>query len=69
MRMLNSKLYRKSAIQHNVPYVLTIKFYWKSLIGTAGAWFLYDFVAFANGACKFLSYHLRTLFEVDLKKL
>ncbi|KAL8290051.1 hypothetical protein RQP46_002990 [Phenoliferia psychrophenolica] len=49
LKMLNSKLYRKGAIQHNVPYLLTFKFYWKSLIGTAGAWFLYDFITFPNG--------------------
>ncbi|KIY43238.1 MFS general substrate transporter [Fistulina hepatica ATCC 64428] len=48
-KMLNSQLYRKSAIQHNVPHILTVKYYWKSLIGTAGAWFLYDFVTFPNG--------------------
>lgn len=53
LKMLNSKLYRKSAIQHNVPYALTFRYYYKSLIGTCGAWFLYDFVAFANGACTY----------------
>lgn len=49
LKMLNSQLYRKGAIQHNVPHLLTIKYYWKSLIGTAGAWFLYDFITFPNG--------------------
>ncbi|KAG0657369.1 Plasma membrane permease, mediates uptake of glycerophosphoinositol and glycerophosphocholine [Rhodotorula mucilaginosa] len=49
LRMLNSKLYRKGAIQSGVPILLTIRYYWKSLIGTAGAWFLYDFVTFPNG--------------------
>ncbi|ORY77581.1 major facilitator superfamily domain-containing protein [Leucosporidium creatinivorum] len=49
LRMLNSQLYRKSAIQHKVPYGLMIRFYWRSLIGTAGAWFLYDFITFPNG--------------------
>ncbi|KAI5474287.1 MFS transporter [Pseudohyphozyma bogoriensis] len=49
LKMLNSKLYRKSAIQKNTPYLLMIKFYWKSIIGTAGAWFLYDFITFPNG--------------------
>ncbi|KAK4077432.1 uncharacterized protein Triagg1_3764 [Trichoderma aggressivum f. europaeum] len=48
-KMLNSKLYRKSAIQRNVPYGLAIRYYWKTLIGTCGAWFLYDFVTFPNG--------------------
>jgi len=49
MRMLSSKLYRKGAIKRNVPYRLMIKRYWKALIGTCGAWFLYDFVTFPNG--------------------
>ncbi|KAG7445067.1 MFS Git1p-like glycerophosphoinositol permease [Guyanagaster necrorhizus] len=49
LKMLNSQLYRKGAIQHNVPHLLTIRYYWKSLIGTAGAWFLYDFITFPNG--------------------
>ena len=47
--MLNSKLYQRSAIKRRVPYVLAIKYYWRSLIGTCGAWFLYDFVTFPNG--------------------
>jgi MFS family permease len=49
LKMLNSKLYRKSAIRHNVPYGLALRYYWKTLIGTCGAWFLYDFVTFPNG--------------------
>ncbi|GAA5895808.1 hypothetical protein JCM6882_001386 [Rhodosporidiobolus microsporus] len=49
LRMLNSQLYRKGAIQKSPPYLLTIRYYWKSIIGTAGAWFLYDFVTFPNG--------------------
>lgn len=35
-----------------VPYRLTIKRYWRALIGTSGAWFLYDFVRRSS----FLSY-------------
>ncbi|BGP00663.1 Plasma membrane permease, mediates uptake of glycerophosphoinositol and glycerophosphocholine [Rhodotorula toruloides] len=49
MRMLNSQLYRKNAIQQGVPLMLTLKYYWRSLIGTCVAWFLYDFVTFPNG--------------------
>ncbi|KAL0951054.1 hypothetical protein HGRIS_007793 [Hohenbuehelia grisea] len=49
MRMLSSKLYRNGAIKRQVPYALVIRRYWKSLIGTCGAWFLYDFVTFPNG--------------------
>lgn len=44
IKMLNSKLYRRGAIKRKVPYLLVIRYYWKSLIGTCGAWFLYDFV-------------------------
>jgi len=47
--MLNSKLYRRGAIKKHVPYWLVIRYYWKTLIGTCGAWFLYDFVTFPNG--------------------
>lgn len=50
IKMLTTKLYADSAIKHNVPYWLAVKRYWPRLIGTLGAWFLYDFVAFANGA-------------------
>ncbi|ODV97195.1 hypothetical protein PACTADRAFT_32677 [Pachysolen tannophilus NRRL Y-2460] len=48
-RMATSVLYKKSAIRHNVPYLLSIKFYWKRLIGTCGCWFIYDFITFPNG--------------------
>ncbi|KAI0411823.1 major facilitator superfamily domain-containing protein [Xylaria grammica] len=48
-KMLNSKLYRRGAIKKRVPYKLVIRYYWKTLIGTCGAWFLYDFVTFPNG--------------------
>ncbi|KAF7322437.1 MFS transporter [Mycena chlorophos] len=49
LKMLNSALYRKGAIQRDVPYLLIVRYYWRSLIGTAGAWFLYDFITFPNG--------------------
>lgn len=49
IKMLNSALYRRGAIKKNVPYKLVLRYYWKSLIGTCGAWFLYDFVTFPNG--------------------
>ena len=49
IKMLNSKLYRRGAIKRRVPYLLVIRYYWKTLIGTCGAWFLYDFVTFPNG--------------------
>ncbi|MCJ1352753.1 MAG: Plasma membrane permease, mediates uptake of glycerophosphoinositol and glycerophosphocholine [Icmadophila ericetorum] len=49
IKMLNSKLYRRGAIKRRVPYGLVLRYYWRSLIGTCGAWFLYDFVTFPNG--------------------
>ncbi|PNY25652.1 metabolite transport protein GIT1 [Tolypocladium capitatum] len=49
LKMLNSKLYRRGAIKRHVPYGLVLRYYWRSLIGTCGAWFLYDFVTFPNG--------------------
>ncbi|OSX63583.1 hypothetical protein POSPLADRAFT_1139705 [Postia placenta MAD-698-R-SB12] len=49
MRMLSPKLFRESAIKRRVPYWLAVKRYWRPLIGTCGAWFLYDFVSFPNG--------------------
>lgn len=49
LKMLNSKLYRRSAIKKRVPYLLVLRYYWKTLIGTCGAWFLYDFITFPNG--------------------
>lgn len=49
IKMLNSTLYRRGAIKRKVPYGLVLRYYWKSLIGTCGAWFLYDFVTFPNG--------------------
>ncbi|KAJ5888394.1 Glycerophosphoinositol permease 1 [Penicillium taxi] len=49
IRMLNSALYRHGAIKRRVPYKLVIRYYWRTLIGTCGTWFLYDFVTFPNG--------------------
>ncbi|KAI9467200.1 MFS general substrate transporter [Lactarius psammicola] len=39
----------KCLVAGRVPYQLVFKRYWRSLIGTCGAWFLYDFVTFPNG--------------------
>lgn len=49
MKMATSVLFKKSAIRRNVPYWLALKYYWPRLLGTCGAWFLYDFVTFPNG--------------------
>ncbi|KAF7978155.1 hypothetical protein HWV62_1330 [Athelia sp. TMB] len=48
VRMMSSVLYKKGAIKTRVPYGLVFKRYWKSLIGTSGVWFLYDFVTYPN---------------------
>ena len=48
VKMLNSKLYRRGAIRKQVPYRLVIRYYWRTLIGTCGTWFLYDFVTIPN---------------------
>ncbi|KAI1824110.1 major facilitator superfamily domain-containing protein [Xylaria intraflava] len=47
--MLHSKLYRRGAMKRRVPYWLIIKYYWRTLIGTCGTWFLFDFIQFPNG--------------------
>lgn len=44
LRLINSTQYRKHAIKKNIPYWLVIKRYWKPMIGTSLAWFMYDFV-------------------------
>lgn len=49
LKLPTSELYKRSAIKSNVPYVLAARYYWKRLIGTTVAWFLYDFVTFPNG--------------------
>ncbi|WWC60478.1 uncharacterized protein I303_103051 [Kwoniella dejecticola CBS 10117] len=49
LKMMNSKLYRRNAIRHSPPYGLILRRYWRTLLGTAGTWFLYDFVTFPNG--------------------
>ncbi|VEU21561.1 DEKNAAC102406 [Brettanomyces naardenensis] len=48
-KMATSLLYKKAAIRRKVPYLLSIRFYWRKLIGTAVCWFIYDFVTFPNG--------------------
>lgn len=48
VKMVNSTLYRRGAMRKSVPYWLVLKYYWRSLIGTCGTWFLYDFVTIPN---------------------
>ncbi len=69
LKMKTSKLYAKGAIRKQyVPYILTFKFYWVRLLGTCGAWFLYDVVAFANGifSATIISTALKT---TDIKRV
>ena len=43
LKMMNSKLFRRNALKKSTPigiYGLVLKRYWKTLIGTAGTWFL-----------------------------
>ncbi|KAH0846129.1 hypothetical protein FOPE_12201 [Fonsecaea pedrosoi] len=42
IRMVESSQYRKHAIKQNIPYWLIIKRYWKPMVGTSLAWFMYD---------------------------
>ncbi|OAP61446.1 hypothetical protein AYL99_03649 [Fonsecaea erecta] len=49
IRMVESSQYRKHAIKRNVPYWLIIKRYWKPMVGTSLAWFMYDFVTYPFG--------------------
>ncbi|OAL30076.1 hypothetical protein AYO20_08980 [Fonsecaea nubica] len=49
IRMVESSQYRKHAIKRNIPYWLIIKRYWKPMVGTSLAWFMYDFVTYPFG--------------------
>lgn len=44
LRMVNSTQYHKHAMKHDIPYMLVLKRYWKPMLGTSLAWFVYDFV-------------------------
>lgn len=47
-RMHHAESYKNNAIKKNVPYVLAMKKYWKEFLGTAGMWFLMDFILYPN---------------------
>lgn len=49
LRLINSTQYRKHAIKQKIPYMLVIKRYWKPMLGTSLAWFMYDFVTYPFG--------------------
>ncbi|KAM0454393.1 hypothetical protein ACHAPV_008473 [Trichoderma viride] len=48
LRLINSTQYRKHAMK-DIPYWLVIKRYWKPMLGTSLAWFMYDFVTYPFG--------------------
>ncbi|KAF9316504.1 Plasma membrane permease, mediates uptake of glycerophosphoinositol and glycerophosphocholine [Podila horticola] len=49
MRMTNSEIFKQNSIKRNVPYLLIVKRYWRHLIGTGGAWFIYNFITYPFG--------------------
>ncbi|WPH04629.1 Hypothetical protein R9X50_00752200 [Acrodontium crateriforme] len=49
IRMIESTQYRKHAIKKQIPYLLILKRYWKPMLGTSLAWFMYDFVTYPFG--------------------
>ncbi|KAK1008768.1 hypothetical protein LTS01_002041 [Friedmanniomyces endolithicus] len=49
IRMIESSQYRKHAMKQSFPYLLIIKCYWKPMLGTSLAWFMYDFVTYPFG--------------------
>lgn len=47
----NSHIYSKRKFMNwNVPWHRVFMFYWKRLIGTCGAWFIYDWVSFSGSS-------------------
>ncbi|KAJ3175584.1 Plasma membrane permease, mediates uptake of glycerophosphoinositol and glycerophosphocholine [Geranomyces variabilis] len=48
-KMANSDRFKKNYSKTSPPYRLAFKRLWPRLVGTAGCWFLYDFVVFPNG--------------------
>ena len=49
LRMINSTQFRKHAMKKKIPYGLVLKRYWKPMLGTSLAWFMYDFVTYPFG--------------------
>ncbi|KAF5122303.1 Glycerophosphoinositol permease 1 [Metarhizium anisopliae] len=49
LRLINSTQYQKHAMKQHIPYWLVIKRYWKPMLGTSLAWFMYDFVTYPFG--------------------
>ncbi|AGO14179.1 AaceriAER386Wp [[Ashbya] aceris (nom. inval.)] len=48
-KLASNELFESGRMRSNVPVWLIMKYCWRSMIGTCGAWFLYDFVTFPNG--------------------
>lgn len=49
IRMIDSTQYRKHAMKRKIPYLLVLRRYWKPMLGTSLAWFMYDFVTYPFG--------------------
>ncbi|CAK7205775.1 hypothetical protein SEUCBS139899_008554 [Sporothrix eucalyptigena] len=49
LRRFQSTQYRKHAMKKDIPYRLVIQRYWKPMLGTSLAWFMYDFVTYPFG--------------------
>ncbi|KAK4980227.1 hypothetical protein LTR42_000534 [Elasticomyces elasticus] len=43
IRMIESTQFRKHAMKQSIPYMLVLRRYWKPMLGTSLAWFMYDF--------------------------
>ncbi|KAL1889385.1 hypothetical protein Sste5346_008952 [Sporothrix stenoceras] len=49
LNRFQSTQYRKHAMKKDIPYMLVLKRYWKPMLGTSLAWFMYDFVTYPFG--------------------
>ncbi|KAK4962898.1 hypothetical protein LTR10_000525 [Elasticomyces elasticus] len=49
IRMIESTQFRKHAMKQSIPYMLVLRRYWKPMLGTSLAWFMYDFVTYPFG--------------------
>lgn len=47
-RLQHAKTFQNNAIKRRVPYMFILKKYWRSLIGSAGMWFIMDFILYPN---------------------
>ncbi|KAG5950729.1 hypothetical protein E4U53_004492 [Claviceps sorghi] len=49
LRLIDSTQYRKYAMRRHIPYLLVLRRYWKSILGTSLSWFMFDFVTYPFG--------------------